>query len=117
MPRRFSGSMADSRVCISRAALLVKVTAMILAAMARWLAISQAMRVVSTRFCRCRRRPAPAPSPRPASLRAIVPGQAGQMIGKHEALKQGKRAILPEFGGNDRVWLPVFWRPAGGASA
>lgn len=57
MPRGFSGSMADSRVCISRAALLVKVTAMILAAMARWLAISQAMRVVSTRVL-----PLPAPA-------------------------------------------------------
>jgi len=55
--RTLIGSMADRRVTISRAALLVKVTARMLAALARPVEISQAMRVVSTRVL-----PLPAPA-------------------------------------------------------
>ncbi|MNS53283.1 hypothetical protein D3C72_860340 [compost metagenome] len=57
MPRVLIGSIDDSRVCISLAALLVKVTARMPAGETRPFWISQAMRVVSTRVL-----PLPAPA-------------------------------------------------------
>ena len=57
MPRGFTGSIAVSRANISRAALLVKVTASIPAGDTAPLFSSQAMRVVSTRVL-----PLPAPA-------------------------------------------------------
>src|SRR5512132_4386622 len=57
MPRVLIGSMAEMRVTISRAALLVKVTARIVAGLAFPVWISQAIRVVSTRVL-----PLPAPA-------------------------------------------------------
>ncbi len=57
MPRTGSGSMAESRVSISLAALLVKVTAITPPGETMPWLISQAMRVVSTRVL-----PEPAPA-------------------------------------------------------
>ena len=57
MARVFTGSMADRRACISLAALLVKVTAMMPAGDACPVCSSQAMRVVNTRVL-----PEPAPA-------------------------------------------------------
>jgi len=57
MPRTLSGSMADRRVSISLAALLVKVTARMPPGVTCPVCSSQAMRVVSTRVL-----PEPAPA-------------------------------------------------------
>ena len=57
MPRVLTGVSADRRSSISRAALLVNVTARIDSGLACPVAISQAMRVVSTRVL-----PLPAPA-------------------------------------------------------
>ncbi len=67
MPRTGSGSIAESRVSISLAALLVKVTAITPAGETMPLLISQAMRVVSTRVL---------PEPAPARISA---GRAGSV--------------------------------------
>ena len=61
MARVFKGNMADKRACISLAALLVKVTAMMPAGEAWPVCNSQAMRVVSTRVL---------PDPAPARISA-----------------------------------------------
>ena len=65
MPRGLTGSMAVRRVSISRAALLVKVTARKFDGEARPPLISQAMRVVSTRVL---------PLPAPARISACSSG-------------------------------------------
>ena len=67
MPRVLIGSMADSRVIISFAALLVKVTASTLIGLTCPVWISQAMRVVSTRVL-----PLPAPARISADWRGSV---------------------------------------------
>src|SRR5688572_32932869 len=66
MPRVLMGSMAESRVSISRAALLVKVTARMPAGLAWPDSIRCAMRVVSTRVL---------PLPAPARIRADSRGR------------------------------------------
>src|SRR5436190_17732015 len=66
MPRGLTGSMAVTRVSISRAALLVKVTARTPAGATRPPLISQAMRVVSTRVL---------PLPAPARMSACSSGR------------------------------------------
>src|SRR4051812_38411776 len=66
MPRGFAGSMAVMRVSISRAALLVKVTASTWAGVTRPPLTSQAMRVVSTRVL---------PLPAPARMSACSSGR------------------------------------------
>jgi hypothetical protein len=66
MPRVLIGSIDDSRVCISLAALLVKVTARMPAGDTRPFWISQAIRVVSTRVL---------PLPAPARIRAGSSGR------------------------------------------
>ena len=66
MLRTFIGIMAESRVCISLAALLVNVTAIMLCTLAWPLCSNQAMRVVSTRVL---------PLPAPASTSADCGGQ------------------------------------------
>ncbi|MNT31189.1 hypothetical protein D3C72_1670150 [compost metagenome] len=65
MPRTFTGSIAVSRVIISLAALLVKVTARMPPADTCPVCSSQAMRVVSTRVL---------PEPAPARMRALPAG-------------------------------------------
>ena len=66
MPRTLTGSMADKRVSISLAALLVKVTANTPAG-GHWpLCNNQAMRVVNTRVF---------PEPAPANIRACSRGK------------------------------------------
>ncbi len=67
MPRTLTGNIADSRVSISLAALLVKVTASTPPGETCPVAISQAMRVVSTRVL---------PDPAPARISA---GSAGSV--------------------------------------
>ena len=67
MPRTATGSIADSRCSISLAALLVKVTAINPPGETWPVAISQAMRVVSTRVL---------PDPAPARIRL---GRAGSV--------------------------------------
>src|SRR3954447_12121739 len=66
MPRGLAGSIAVTRVSISRAALLVNVTARIFAGAARPPLTSQAMRVVSTRVF---------PLPAPARMSACSSGR------------------------------------------
>ncbi|GAO27181.1 hypothetical protein ALISP_7001 [Alicycliphilus sp. B1] len=66
MPRTLMGSMADRRVSISLAALLVKVTARMPPGVAWPVESSQAMRVVSTRVL---------PDPAPARISAWPAGR------------------------------------------
>jgi hypothetical protein len=66
MPRVFTGSMADRRACISLAALLVKVTAIMPPGDTCPVCSSQAMRVVSTRVL---------PEPAPARISACSLGR------------------------------------------
>ena len=61
MARVFTGNMAERRACISLAALLVKVTAMMPAGETCPVCNNQAMRVVSTRVL---------PDPAPARIKA-----------------------------------------------
>ncbi len=73
MPRTLTGSIAASRVIISLAALLVKVTARMPPGDTWPVCISQAMRVVSTRVL---------PEPAPARISALPAGSvtAAQLL-------------------------------------
>ena len=66
MPRGLIGSIPDSRIIISRAALLVNVTARMPEGLTCPVWISHAMRVVSTRVL---------PLPAPARIRACCGGR------------------------------------------
>ena len=81
MPRTFTGSMADKRVSISLAALLVKVTANTPAGAHCPLCSNQAMRVVKTRVL---------PEPAPAKMSACSRGKA--TAARCSALRPCRRA-------------------------
>jgi len=106
MPLTLIGSIAASRVCISFAALLVKVTARICAGEACPVEISQAMRVVSTRVL---------PDPAPARISACAGGKVTaascgslSLSSKGDMAQTGRRYSAPDYIGSNTAPRP--WR-------